>query len=128
MKQTAIKSILSFVLLLFSLTVNASERKFLEGQVANSTVGIDLFILDGNEATGSLYYERNRKRISEDIVINGSWYYLSNGNIEIILTETTRGGKYCGRWKLNYNRITKRATGTVTNSKNKTFRVNLKVY
>lgn len=123
MKTKALKFILPLFLLICSINMSAQVyRQVFTGTVAGKKVRVELYVNSYNySVSGSYYYNTYKKNIS----LSGSCNPAGPARNMYYLSEYS-GGNYSGSWTVNYNTSNGRMTGTMTNRRGNTYKVNLR--
>ena len=97
------------------------------GTIAGKTVRVTLYIDDDNYNVWGTYcyYDAQGKKVSADLNIKGSCNPIGPARNIFELTESYQGKK-TGSWVANWNVETDRMTGTMTNSKGKSYKIELR--
>ena len=127
------KGITRIIIVLFMLVVcvSVSARTYknvYKGTIAGKNVRVELYLDDDDYSVYGSYYYYNAKgqKLSAKLNLRGHCNPIGPARNPYYLTETTPNGQYCGEWNTNYNAETDRMTGTITNSKGKTYSINLR--
>lgn len=96
-----------------------------EGTVANSRVSGVFTLQNTGRVSGSYGYNKYTSRSSNAMIdLYGSWRSAGRNVYTLTLTEYAPNGKVSGTWNVTYNGKTGRLTGTMKNSKGRTYKVN----
>ena len=100
----------------------ANADIYFRGSVGKYGVGGSIGLYNGGYVSGNYGYNGH----SGSLNLSGSWWSIGNNKYKVTMTETDSKGKVSGSWNLVYNSNNRSFTGTMTNSKGKTYKVNLK--
>lgn len=96
-----------------------------QGTVAGVKVNGSLAIYDNGTANGSYGYNKYTKNNSDArLELRGTCRKTGKNTYKLSLTEYSTSGRVSGSWDVTYNTSTGRITGTMRNSKGKTYKVN----
>lgn len=123
MKSKVLRTLLPLLFLFCAMTMKAEVfRQDFTGTIAGKSVRVTLYIDNNNySVTGSYYYTKYKKSIR----LSGRCNPIGPARNIFSLTEYS-DNKYSGTWETNLNAETDRMTGTITNSRGKSYSINLR--
>lgn len=100
-----------------------------DGKVAGSNVSGGLTLYAGGGVDGQYGYSKfTRTNPNAVIDLRGSWRKTGSSTYALTLTEYGRGGHVSGTWNVTFNESSGKISGSMRNSKGKTYKVSCSCY
>lgn len=127
-----VSTLLTFLLITFCTSVAFGQSPIhwfsLNGTIAGAKVNGGMTLYEGGRVEGSYGYDKyTKKNQNAYLNIYGSWRKTGSNTYQLTLTEYSKG-HVSGTWNVTFNDRSGRISGTMRNSKGKTYKVNLRTY
>ena len=120
-----------FITLSTSIALGQSAVSWftLEGTIAGAKVNGAMTLFEGGRVEGNYGYNKNtRSNPNAYLQLYGTWRRTGSNTYQLSITEYSNKGHVSGTWNVTFNESKGRITGTMRNSKGKTYKVNCKTY